>query len=628
MNFSAREQFVYVFGPFRLDPVRRALLRDGVAVDLAPRLFDALLCLVENAGRIVARDTLVRAVWDGRIIDEANVKQTIFSLRKALETSGSADRLIVTAPMRGYRFAAPVRMEVDPVAQVPVAAPDAPGNGWRVLPNAIGRIAALALIAIAGAALGVWALLPRQTATATTAHFTPPPHSVAVLAFTSLGDDPRQDYFSDGVSEELISALSRIDALRVAARTSAFSFKGKEVTVADIARQLNVGTVLEGSVRRDGTRVRVTADLVDARTGYELWSGSYDRARGDMLGVQADIAAAVTASLRVTLLGGDAAKFSVGGTDNPRAFDAYLRGMKLQDSPDPNAAKAALAAFDGAIALDPNFALARAHRSHVLNVTASSGDIADPAAVTRMLMEARAEAERAIAIAPNLGGGHVARGSVLMTTLDFAGAEREITFARDLAPGDATVGMIYAFMQLQFGRVQAGLDAAELAASLDPLTQDTYLELATMLAVARRYDDARAALRHAAILGDAQRTRDIEATIDLDQGDFAAAHHMCASGQSAADLICLAIAEHGLGRHAEAKSRMAALRAMLGDTGALQYAEINAQWGQDAEALRWLGVAYRLRDPGLAEMRVDALLGPIRATKEFQDIEARLNFPP
>ncbi len=610
MNYSPRTQGVYTFGPFRLDPVRRALTRGGAPVNLPPRLFAALLCLVENAGQVVERDEFFRAVWGGRVVEESNLKQTIFSLRKTLSTDGNGDRFIVSAPTRGYVFAAPVCFEAIQDAVVPDAAA-APGTRVRF------GVAGLAVVACAAVA---WLVLP-------SASFTPPPHSVAVLPFTNLSNDASQQYFSDGVSEELISALSRIGGLRVAARTSAFAVATKSATTAEIARKLNVGALLEGSVRHDGAHIRVTAALINARTGFALWSRTYDRDPASMLQVQADIAQAVTASLEVTLLGGDAAKFTLGGTRNPAAFDAYLRGMKLVDMADPSAAKSAIVAFDDAIARDPGFALARAHRAHALNTIANGGAVSDPAEVSRILADARAEADRAVALAPGLGGAHVARGTVLMAVQDFAGAQREISLAHDLAPGDATITMLYADMQLNLGHDAEGVAAAEQAASLDPLTAGTYIDLAAVYASARRYDDALAAVRRARILGDEDDAHIMEAMIAVDRGDAASALRVCAAERSWEDNFCLAIADHVLGHQADAASQLQKLRARLGDAAAYQYAEIYSQWGQPGDALQWLQTAYRLHDSGLASLKSDPLLEPIRAHPQYRDIEGRLNFP-
>jgi TolB-like protein len=184
--------------------------------------------------------------------------------------------------------------------------------------------------------------------------FRPPAHSVAVLPFTNMSGDPSQDYFSDGLSEELLNSLAHVDVLRVPARTSSFSFKGKDVHIATVARKLNVGAVLEGSVRRSGNRVRVTAQLIDAVTGFHLLSETYDEDLIDVLTVQKNIALAVAAQLNVTLSGNALAKIGQGTTSNPNAFDAYLRGVQVMARAHNEATwRTAIAAFDKAIALDP-----------------------------------------------------------------------------------------------------------------------------------------------------------------------------------------------------------------------------------------------------------------------------------
>jgi TolB-like protein len=207
-------------------------------------------------------------------------------------------------------------------------------------------------------------IAPRATAApATAATFAPPPHSIAVLPFVNLSGDASQDYFSDGLTEELLNSLAEIDGLQVAGRTSSFSFK-EHPDIATVAHRLNVRAVLEGSVRRSANTVRVTAQLVNAVTGFHVWSKTYDRDLGDVLKLQTEIATAVASALEVTLLGDVSAKIELGGTRNPAAFDAYLRGSKaystLHRANDPQSAAAvqesAAAAYSEAIRLDPNYA--------------------------------------------------------------------------------------------------------------------------------------------------------------------------------------------------------------------------------------------------------------------------------
>jgi TolB-like protein len=231
--------------------------------------------------------------------------------------------------------------------------------------------------------------------------FVPPPHSIAVLPFVNLSGDKDQEYFSDGLTEEVLNSLAEIDGLQVAARTSAFSFKGQDNDIGTIARKLNVGSILEGSVRRSAHTIRITAQLINAVTGFHLWSKTYDRDLGDVLKVQTDIATAVAGALKVTLLGDVAAKVELGGTRNPAAFDAYLRGAKEFGS-----SPIAIAAYSEAIRLDPNYALAFAARSIALS--GSAQEAATAQAAREGFGKAQADARRALALAPDLAEAHLA----------------------------------------------------------------------------------------------------------------------------------------------------------------------------------------------------------------------------
>lgn len=615
MNAPVSDRTIYAFGPFHLDPVARLLLRDGARVSLTPRLFDTLLYLVENAGRVVEHEELLRVVWGGRVVDDANIKQTIFSLRKVLQAGNGPDRLIVTAPSRGYQFAAAIQRQALPPASARQAA--RPG---RIFPRlAVAGLAASAVILFAWRAVS-----PRPTAPP----FAPPPHSVAVLAFTNLSADPLQTYFSDGIADELTSTLGRIADLRVAGRTSAFSFRNQPATIRDIGRQLNVASVLEGSVRRSGSQVRITADLVDAATGFTLWTHAYDAPQGDILQVQGEVAVAVAGALRVTLLGSDAPKLIAGGTANPAAFDAYLHGVEAAETAASLASlRAALPGFDRAIALDPAFAMARVSRSHALLVLANSGSFPDVSSTQTTLAEVLAEARRAIALAPNLGEAHGVLGAALMSVQDFAGADREFTLAHALAPGNPQLTMDFALAQIQFGRVAAGLDAAQSASRQDPLTPGTYLYLASALLAAKRFDEARTALRRCKILGEGPAASVVERAIALQSGDYESVIRISEKGSAWPDIVGLAIAFHATGRIADAAAQLDRLHTVLGDSGALQYAEIHAQWGQTKKAVHWLQAAYSFHDPGLIMVRSDALLDPIRMSPDYADVERKLGYP-
>jgi len=234
--------------------------------------------------------------------------------------------------------------------------------------------------------------------------FAPPAHSIAVLPFVNMSGDPKQDYFSDGLSEELLNSLVSLRGLQVAARTSSFSFKGSGTDVGDIARKLNVGAVLQGSVRKDGGRVRITAQLINAVTGFHLWSQTYDRDLKNVLVLQTEIATAVTKALQATLLADASTVVELGGTHDPHAFDAYLRGRGMEViSKETNLAQ--IAAFDEAIRLDPMYAKAYAGKGMSLGRYAGSYE---PGSSGRHVLEqAHALNEKAVQLAPNLAEAHL-----------------------------------------------------------------------------------------------------------------------------------------------------------------------------------------------------------------------------
>jgi TolB-like protein len=297
---------------------------------------------------------------------------------------------------------------------------------------------------------------------ATSAAFSPPPHSIAVLPFANMSGEKDQEYFSDGLTEELLNSLSEINELQVAARTSAFSFKGTNPDIGTIARKLNVGAVLEGSVRRPGNTVRVTTQLINAVTGFHVWSHTYDRDLGDLLKLETEIAGAVASALKVSLLGEVATRIEVGGTRNPAAFDAYLRARKANRSGDE---QKAIAEFTEAIHLDPTFALAFAWRSLVYS---NLGE-AVPGLTSHQISERQeSDARGAIKLAPELAEGYGALGRSAEKALDFTQAHEAYERALALAPGNATVLTMNSYFLSAMGHFDEAISAARRAVTLNP----------------------------------------------------------------------------------------------------------------------------------------------------------------
>jgi TolB-like protein/Flp pilus assembly protein TadD len=468
-----------------------------------------------------------------------------------------------------------------------------------------------------------------ERSAARVAAFRPPPHSIAVLPFVNLSGDKDQEYFSDGLTEELLNSLAEIDGLQVAARTSAFSFKGQDNDIGTIARKLNVGAVLEGSVRRSAHTIRITAQLINAVTGFHLWSKSYDRDLGDVLKLQTEIATAVASALRVTLLGDVAAKVELGGTRNPAAFNAYLWGAKefvsrheLENLP------AAIAAYTEAIHLDPHYALAFASRAIILSYGAA--EAATAAAAREGFENAQADAQQAVSLAPDLAQAHLALATVLeLGTLDFTRASEEYERALALAPGNAQVLRISGLFAAYMGHIDAGLAAARRAVVLDPLARDSHSVLGRALYAARRYEEAVIAFSDGISLDPgAKAFYTYRGFAYYGLGDLEGARASCETKRDyAGNQWCLAVTYDKLGRHADAEVELSKLKVSYRDVMAYQYAAFYAQRGDTRKALEWLETALRLRDSGLESLKTDSLMDPIRQEPRFQAVMRALKFP-
>src|SRR6516164_6409835 len=443
------EHSVIQIGAWRVDPALDEISRDGQTTKLEPKMMQLLLSLAAHAGEVVSVEQLLDEVWKDVVVTPDSVYHAVATLRRVLGDNSKDPAYIVNVMRRGYRLIAPVvplglaetpppppysaagDRVAKPTAEAPLSQSILKLTGHRL------AIATFTVLAVASAYFiaRVWIEKPSapahssappaqevasrtSVAPPTTAVFNPPPHSIAVLPFVNMSGDKEEDYFSDGLSEELLNSLSCINDLQVAARTSSFYFKGEHADLPTIAHKLNVASVLEGSVRRSGQTIRITAQLNNAVTGFHLWSQTYDRDLSDVLALQTDIANEVANALRVTLLGGEAAKIEVGGTRNPAAFDTYLRASKIYSS--YHSAKdiqAAVAAYSDAIRLDPDYALAYAARSLAL---AKFAEWATTNASVRVSLDnAQADARKAIALAPNLADGHLALATVYSHLLDF-----------------------------------------------------------------------------------------------------------------------------------------------------------------------------------------------------------------
>ena len=507
--------------------------------------------------------------------------------------------------------------------------PAGTGKGTRAPWAAKLRLPALLLgLGVAAAAPGfvyffVWPATGRRAAEATAGAQGGP--SIAVLPFVNLSSDKEQEYFSDGVAEEILNALAQVDGLRVIGRTSSFAMKGKNEDLRSIARQLNVGHLLEGSVRRAGTRVRITAQLIEAAAGTHLWSQEFDGDVGDTFAVQETIANAVVAALRLKLL--PPAKRDSRGV-NGEAHDQYLLGVTSLAKGSGEGYGRAVEALQRAVGLDPNYAQAWAALASALYLAADQSATWDPKVEWP---KARAAAEKAIALAPDRADGYAARALLRQNLLwDWPGARSDMERARALNPGTPGLLEEYGALLTTLGRLPEAVGALQQAALLDPLSA----ELPTLLAIAYlgggEFSLAEAAARHGLELspehGRAARTLGFALLLQNRAGEARAAFQR--SSNEFFRTMGDALVEHSLG-HAAASQR--ALDFILAQPyvrkASYQVAQIYAWRGQADLAFEWLGHALEARDPGLTHLKHDPVLRSLRGDPRYAALLRELNLP-
>ena len=451
--------------------------------------------------------------------------------------------------------------------------------------------------------------------------------SVAVLPFVNMSDDKENDYFSDGLAEELLNALAKVPQLQVAGRTSSFQFKGENEDLRLIGQKLNVANVIEGSVRKSGARLRITAQLIDTENGYHLWSNTYDRKLDDVFAVQDDIAREVADALRVTLLGDNSGQ-PKHGTTNVDAHNLYLQAMYFLDHASSDNYAKADDSLQRAIALDPTYADAWALRSIV------SGQIVSGFAGTGSddfiegFETARTLAKKALELDPELPMAYIAQGVVAtVVDRDLEAGVGHFSKALELAPNDVTaIGWLLSVRQMQ-ARDDEVLLLSEKLMRLDPLSISTLRERADVLVETGHPDEAVAIYNDALRLQpDAARLHGRLAVIHLLRGEFEQAAKEIAKEPVEWEREQLAVMLNSKGENTPAFQ--AAAQAYVdkwGTPNSFQHAEIYAYAGDADDAFRWLDKAWEVHDPGFLWFRRSLLLHSLRDDPRWATLEARLS---
>jgi serine/threonine-protein kinase len=475
---------------------------------------------------------------------------------------------------------------------------------------------AAAGLAIAG--VGGWALLRPSAASAT--------GSIAVLPFANLSGDPSQAFFSDGIAEEIRSALGRLAGLKVVGRTSSEAVRSDDAQTA--ARKLDVANILTGSVRQSASTIRITAELIDGKTGLDRWSQDYDRRPGDSIKIQTDIAQNVATALSSTL--GDAAKAAatVGGTDNAEAQRLFIQAGAILDRDFTSATvHQAFRLLDSAIALDPNYASAYARKSGVLigygnSYSKSAQELADTRAESLRLVRT------ALRIAPDLPQAHLALAAVYSSTLHMGPAFAEAKRASQLAPGDAFIISRYASFASRQGFADEGLQTANQAISLDPLNNNSYNLRLDALFYVRRFADVVTRgqeLEHSPTLKLTGSDVVGNALVLLGKYREAESYYSQLAPDFWSRMTGEAVILARTGDRAGALRKMQALQREYRDAASYQYAQIYAQLGDKDAAFANLEHGFAIKDAGLSAMKVDPFVDPLRSDARFDALLRRMD---
>lgn len=499
-------------------------------------------------------------------------------------------------------------------------APRQESRGNRILLASGLAVVALALAALLADKLWLSRRVPPSLASTVP---TIPDKSVAVLPFIDMSEKKDEEYFADGMAEEIIDLLVKLPELKVPARTSSFYFKGKSTTVTEIARELGVAHVLEGSVRKSGSHLRVTAQLVSAANGYHLWSETYDRQLEDVFKTQDEIAGAVVAALKLKLAPRQQPTSSH-RTSNPDAYNQYLLGRQFFEGFTPDGFRRAVDAYRKAIQLDPNYAAAYAE------LAISEYFVADLTGDSAQKQQALVTADKAVALAPDEADGYAVRGYLRFEfAWDWTGAQSDFAKAQALNPGDNRFQRRYGQLLASLGRLPESVAVLKKATELDPLSSLTWTVFGTYLIADRQFASAEEALRRALeIQPDSGFALTELGVVQLLKGNptEALTTFRKRSG-SGFGLMGIAMAEHSLGHAKESQHALDEAIAKHGQDSAYGIAEVYAWRGEKDYAFAWLERAFQQRDGGLCDIKDDVLLTSLRGDDRFGAMLQKMNLP-
>jgi TolB-like protein/Flp pilus assembly protein TadD len=568
----------YEFGPYCLDPLGRSLLRDGEVVALPPKAVEVLMALVRHPGAVMGKPELIEAVWPETIVEEANLNQMIFLLRRAFGDD-SERSYIATVPRRGYRFTAGVR-----AIEIPC------------------RI-----------------------------------DSIAVLPLANLSGDPGQEYFADGITEALITELAKIRSLRVVSRTSVMRYRGTKCSIAQIARALRAQALLEGSVMISGDRLQIRAQLIHAGADQHLWAQTYEGAASDILDVQARVARDVAAGLRAELSQDEKTRLTTLRTVHPQAYALYLKGRYNARILTEEGQRKAIRYFQDSIRFDPHDATAHYYASAYAGIAECFIELAyffgmEP---KQAFAEAECAAIKAVTLDTTLAEGHAALGLLrLLNDWDWSAADAESRRAIELAPDDAYAYWRRGVCLRYAGRSEEAIGAHLHAEFLDPFSVVAIQEVGWALYYGRRFDEAIDQFHKAVELepGWDQLYFGLGQTlVQQERHEEAIAALRTAARMGPGNSFTEAALAYALGRagrRSEAEHALGQLTEKYAYVPYWFYSIVSIGLNDRQRALEALDNAFHNHEPCLVSLKVDPVFDPLRGESRFSDMVRRVGLEP
>lgn len=627
---SAVQQFIH-FADFEVDLRSGELRQQGVKIRLQEQPFRVLAALLESAGEVVTREELRQRLWpaDTFVDFDHRLAAAINKVREALRDSADHPKFVETVGRRGYRFIFPIEPHALPAEKTENLHPQAALG--VALPARAGRERSWQRIALVGACLAALLVigllvLHRQTpASAARSQIS----SIAVLPLENLSNDPAQEYFVEGMTDEIITDLAQLPGLRVISRTSTAQYKGTHKSLPQIARELNVDGVIEGTVLRAGDRVRIRAQLIYAPADQHLWAQAYERDAKDVLTLQATVARDIAGEIQLHLTAQQTASLAAPRPVDPEAHELYLKGRFYWNKRTPEGFQKSLSYFEAAIQKDPNYAeayagLADAYRFSMNNV---SPDVVMP--------KAKAAAEKALAINPNLAEAHASLGLISpFFNWDWESARVHLHRAIELNPNYALAHDWYAEGYLTpMGKLDESLAELRLAQQLDPLSPVILADIGKTLYFARRYDEAITQLRTLQEMDPAAYPPAIWLwKAYVEKGMFDQALDVIEKEKPHLPetfyLTDLAYTHARMGDSERARTLLAQFLKLRGNEDPGGPAMIYMALGEKEQAFEWLENAYAWHSNFMSSLKVWPVYDPLRNDPRFLDLERRVHLIP